>query len=159
MFQQRSSASSSPLRGIVGIIVAVVAIYLLIRITGFVFSLIWQAAPIIFIASLIIDHKVFTEYANSVFRLFKRNWLYGLGAAALSIFLFPLLALFLLGKALFRRKVRKVQEEMETRQNGELIEYEEIDSEIIDLDLPPAEPQTPPRTARRPDNRYDELFD
>lgn len=158
MFQQRSTNNQSPFGGVVGIIIALVAFYMLFKLASFVFSIIWSAAPIIFIASLFIDHKVFTEYVNTIYDLFKRNWIYGVVAGVLSITLFPLVSLFLLGKALFKRKIKKAQEEMDIRQNGELIEYEELDSEIIEEDLPPA--NFPPEPMRRPErgNNYDELF-
>lgn len=162
MFQQRPGNTSSPFGGIIGIIMAVVIFYLLFKLASFVFSIIWSAAPFIFLASLFIDHKVFTEYANTVYGLFKRNWVYGLVAGILSIALFPLVSLYLLGKALYRRNMKKAREEMETRRHGELIDYEEIDSEIIEMDLPPSDlPPEPMRRSNNPrqgDNKYDDLF-
>lgn len=158
MFQQQPS-NRSPFGGIFGIIVAIAAFYLLFKLAGFVFSILWSLAPVIFLASLIVDHKVFTGYANTVYDLFKRNWMVGLGAGVLSVVLFPLLAVYLLGMALFKRKVKKAQEEMDTRRNGELIDYEELDSDIIEMDLPPSE--TPPEPIRRQPprtNEYDDLF-
>ncbi len=149
--------SSSPFSGIVGILIAIVFFFVLFKITGMIFWLIWKVAPVVFIASLVIDHKVFTQYVNTVFALFKRNWLYGLGAGLLSVLLFPLVALYLLGMALFNKKVKKMQEEAHVREHGELIDYEEIDSEIMDLDLPEELPPPPP-PRKQGGTSYDEYF-
>lgn len=148
--------SSSPFGGIVGILVAIVVFYVLFKITGMIFWLIWKVAPAVFIASLLIDYRVFTQYVNTIYALFKRNWLYGLGAGLLSVALFPLVALYLLGMALFNKKIKKMQEEAHIRQHGELIDYEEIDSEIMDLDLPDELP--PPPARKRDGSSYDEYF-
>ncbi|PHI20661.1 hypothetical protein CEQ90_06310 [Lewinellaceae bacterium SD302] len=158
MFQQRQS-NGSPFSGIIGILFAVVVFYLLFKLASFVFSILWSLAPLIFLASLIIDHKVFTNYANSIYDLFKRNWMLGVGAGVFSIVLFPLVSVYLLGKALFKRKMNKAREEMVTRRDGELIDYEEIDSEIIDMDLPPPPPPAEPLRRDPPKgSKYDDLF-
>lgn len=157
MYQNRPP-SSSPFSGIVGILVAIVFFFLLFKITGMIFWLIWKAAPVVFVAALVIDYTVFTRYVNSVYSLFKRNWLYGLGAGLLSVGLFPLVALYLLGMALFNRKVKKVQEQAYNEKHGELIDYEEIDSEIMDLDLPDELPPPPSRRSPSNGNSYDEYF-
>lgn len=156
MYQNRPP-SSSPFSGIVGILVAIVFFFLLFKITSMIFWLIWKAAPLVFIAALVIDYTVFTRYVNMVYALFKRNWLYGLGAGLLSVGLFPLVALYLLGMALFNKKVKKAEEEAYSRKHGELIDYEEVDSEIMDLELPD-EPPPPARRSSSGDNSYDEYF-
>lgn len=159
MFQQRPENNASPFGGVVGIIIAVVVFYLLFKLASFVFSIIWWAAPFLFLASLVIDHKIFTEYVNSVYGLFKRNWMVGLAAGVLSVVLFPLVSVYLLGKALFKRKMKQAREDMETRRHGELIDYEEIDSEIIEMDLPPTDlPPEPMRRTNSDNNKYDDLF-
>ena len=162
MFQSsrpRSPFDRSPLGGIGSLIVGILVLVLLFKLAGFVFSLLKWIAPIMFIASLIIDHKVFLGYVNGIRRLFERNWVYGLVAGLLSIVAFPVVALYLLGMALFKKKVRDVRREQDERVNGKWTDYEEVPEEPLDLDIPyeelPPEPQ--PRT-RRDGNDYDELF-
>lgn len=156
-----SPPNRSPFGGIFGIVVAIVAFFLLFKIASIFFWLVWKAAPFVFLGSLFIDHKVFTGFANQIYALFKRNWVYGLVAGGLSIVLFPLVALYLLGMALFKRKVNQVRNEADIRRNGELIDYEEIDEEPMDLDIPYEElpaPPPPPAPTRRESNDYDDLF-
>lgn len=156
-----SQPNRSPFGGIVGIVIAIVAFFVLFKIASIFFWLVWKAAPFVFLASLFIDHKVFVGYANQIFSLFKKNWMYGVVAGGLSIVLFPLVALYLLGMAFFKQKVNKVRQEADIRKNGELIEYEEIDTEPMDLDIPYEElppPPPPPEPTRRSTNDYDDLF-
>ena len=77
MSTSRSPFERSPLSGIAGFVVALVVIYILFKIVGWFVSILYMVAPIIFIASLIIDHKVFLGYAKTLQRLFKRNWIMG----------------------------------------------------------------------------------
>lgn len=157
MFDQRQS-KSSPFTGVVGVLVAIVAFFMLFKIASFFFWLLWKVGPLLFIASLIIDHKVFTGYVNNIYSLFQRNWVYGLVAGAFSVVLFPLVALYLLGMALFKKKVGQAQEEAYNRRHGELIDYEEIDSEPMDLDIPEELPPPPSAARRQGGNTYDDYF-
>ena len=162
MAQSRSPFDRSPLGTVGSIIVALLFFFLLFKLLGFVFKLIWWAAPIIFIASLIIDHKVFLGYLKTVGDLFKRNWIFGLALGIASVALFPLLSVYLLGMALFKKKMNERRVEMDERVNGKWTDYEEVSTEPMDLDIPyeelPPAPEPQPRR-RQDDTKYDELFD
>ena len=167
-YQKRfSTGGGNPLGSITGIIMAVLFFLVLFYLTKIVFKILWFISPLLFIASLIIDHTVFLGYAKWLGGMVKRNPLVGIGGIVLSALLFPLTASFLFGKALFRKKVKDAQQEYEKQVHGELIEFEEIveeDDEFNDdaLRLPPMEKEpTPRRTTRtRPkdDNEYEDLF-
>ena len=162
MAQFRSPFERSPLGTFGSIAVALLFFYLLFKLLAFVFQLMWWAAPLILIASLVIDHKVFLGYLKMVGNLFQRNWIYGLAAGIASVVLFPLLSLYLLGMALFKKKVKERQVAMDERVNGKWTDYEEVSTEPMDLDIPYEElpPAPEPDLRRRQDGtRYDELFD
>ncbi len=79
----------------------------------------------------------------------------GVGAVLLTIFGFPIIAGFLFAKALLYRKVGQMKKEHENKQQGELIEYEEVEEEPFKpLELPRMEKE--PRKER---NDYEQLFD
>lgn len=162
MSTSRSPFDRNPLGGIGGFIVGLIFLYVLFKLAGWFFALLWWAAPIIFIASLIIDHKVFLGYAGSIKRLFQRNWIMGLVAGVLSLVLYPLVSTYLLGMALFKKKMKEKVAEADIRQNGEWADFEEVSTEPMDLDidyeeLPPA-PEPLARGAKK-DTSYDELFE
>lgn len=144
----------NPLNTIAAILVGIVIMVGLFYVARFIMRLLWIVAPILFIASLIIDHRVFLGYLRRVRDLFSRNIWFGLGAAALSVLLFPLLSLFLFGTALFRRRMKDAQREAQDRREGELIDFEEIDNDPLEL---PRQQQM--RTRRRDDTDYDRLFE
>jgi hypothetical protein len=165
MSTSRSPFDKSPFSGIVGLLVGVLIIYLLFNVVGWIVWLLYKVAWIIFIASLVIDHTVFLGYAKSIGRLFERNWMMGLAAGALSLFLYPFVFLYLLGMALFKKKIKEKVAEADVRQNGEWAEYEELPAEPMDLDidyeeLPPAPPEPLSRDGeKKKDTGYDELFE
>lgn len=161
MSQPRSPFERSPLGGIGGFIIGLIVLYVLFKLAGWLFSLLWWAAPIIFIASLIIDHKVFLGYVGSIKRLFQRNWIFGLVAGVLSIVLFPLAATYMLGMALFKKKLNERAAQMDEQVNGKWADFEDVTNEPMDLEIPyeelPPPPEPLPRNAK--DSEYDELFE
>jgi len=152
MSTPRSPFERSPFNGIVGLLVGILIIYLLFTGISWAVWLLYKVAWLLFIASLVIDHTVFLGYAKSIGKLFERNWMMGLAAGALSIFLYPFVFLYLLGMA-------------DVRRNGEWAEYEELPEEPMDLDidyeeLPPAPPEPLRRGGdKKKDTGYDELFE
>jgi len=107
MSTPRSPFERSPFNGIVGLLVGILIIYLLFTGISWAVWLLYKVAWLLFIASLVIDHTVFLGYAKSIGKLFERNWMMGLAAGALSIFLYPFVFLYLLGMALFKKKIKE----------------------------------------------------
>ncbi|MEM9929112.1 MAG: hypothetical protein AAF840_04800 [Bacteroidota bacterium] len=162
MSTSRSPFDRNPLGGIGGFLIGLVVLYLLFKLAGFVFNIIWAVAPILFIASLIIDHKVFLGYVGSLKRLFQRNWVMGLAAGVLSLVLYPLVSVYLLGMALFKKKLKEKAEEADVRRNGEWADFEEVPMDPMDLDIDYEELPPPPEPLRREekkDTKYDDLFE
>lgn len=162
MIKFRSPFERSPVGTVVSIVIALVFFYVLFELARFVLSLIWYAAPLIFIASLVIDYKVFVGFLGQLKRLFQRNWILGLAAGVASVVLFPLVALYLLGVALFKKKMSEKRQQMDEQVNGKWAEYEEVTPEPMDLDIPYEELPPPPEPQSRrtkSDTSYDELFD
>lgn len=163
--QFQVGGGGGPFSSVVGIIIGILFFLLVFYLTKIVFKILWFLAPLLFVASLIIDHTVFLSYVKWIGGMLKRNPLVGIGAIVLSGLLFPLTASFLFGKALFRKKMKDAQKEYETRTKGELIEFEEIVEEEDlrpedTLRLPPMEKEPRNRTSSsaRKGNEYDDLF-
>jgi len=144
--------SNSPFKGLMGIAVAIFFFIALFWFMQFLFNLLWMALPIIIIATAIIDYKVILNYFSWVGRLFRSNWLAGLLVGVLTMVGAPIVASFLLGKALLKKKVNKIHDEVKRRQDGEFVNYEEVESET--LELPQIEPQAPEEKG----DGYDDMF-
>lgn len=161
MARSRSPFDNNPLGGIAGFIVALVALFVLFKFLGFLYSMLWYAAPFMLIASLIIDASVFKGYINSIKGLFEKKWYFGLAALVLSVVVFPLTATYLLGMALFRKKLKERAAEVDEQVNGKWTEFEDVTEEPLDLDIPYEELPPAPEPQRRGNkgNEYDELFE
>ncbi|MFT5997817.1 MAG: hypothetical protein ACI81P_000262 [Neolewinella sp.] len=162
MSSSRSPFDRSPLGGIGGFVVGLILLYVLFKLAWWFFSLLWWAGPFIFIASIIIDRSVFMGYIGSIKRLFERNWMMGLVAGVLSLVLYPLVSTYLLGMALFKKKIKEKAAEADVQRNGEWADFEEVPGEPMDMDidyeeLPPA--PEPELRRRKDDTEYDELFE
>ncbi|MCB0580355.1 MAG: hypothetical protein KDD10_13720 [Phaeodactylibacter sp.] len=150
--------NNNPFSSITGILLVVLFLVALYFIARAIFTILYYLSPIMIVAALIIDYKVVLGYAKWLGGLLKDNLLLGIGAIVLSVLGFPVLSAFLLGKALFRRQVKKAREEPESGQIGEFIEYEELDDEHLELPRIEKEERKPDRP-RKTDNRYDEFFE
>ncbi len=162
-YRRNFETVTNPFNAIASVLVMVLLVLGLFYLAQFILKLLWWVAPIVFIASLIIDHRVFLNYAHWVGGLLRNRTLMGVAILILSLVGFPFLALYFLGKALFRRKVRQAQEESRVRREGELIDYEELDSEPLDLPSPRLRERPEEMRPRQDENRrrtdYDNLFD
>lgn len=149
---QFGGSSNSPFKGLIGIAVAIFFFIALFWFMQFLFNLLWMALPVIIIATAIIDYKVILNYFSWVGRLFRGNWLAGLLVGILTIVGAPIVASFLLGKALLKKKANKIHDEVKRRQEGEFVNYEELENET--LELPRIEMQVP----KEKESGYDDMF-
>jgi hypothetical protein len=148
---------SNPFSAFIGIAMLVLFLVALFYLARFVFTILYYLSPILIIAALIVNYKVVLGYAQWLIRLVRRNPLGGIGAMVLSILGFPLVAAFLLGKALIKKRLDEVQSEARRAHEGEYADFEEleIEDEIEIEELPQkAEPQREPRAS----NQYDDFF-
>ena len=142
----------NPFNSISTIIMIVVFLFALIYLVKGIFWILSFVAPLLLIATLIIDREVIFSYGRMILNLLKRNPLMGIGAAILTFLAFPVVAAFLFSKALFKRKINQIQEEMTTKREGEFADFEEMDSKPLEL------PQMEKRE-KEIRNNYENFFD
>lgn len=147
--------NNNPFSSITGILLIVLFLVALYFIARAIFTILYYLSPIMIIAALILDYRVVLGYGKWLAGLLKENPLLGIGAIALSVLGFPILSAFLLGKALFKKQVKKAQEGARQAHEGDYIEYEELDDEP--LELPRVEKEEKKQEQRG--NRYDEFFE
>ena len=115
-------------------------------------------APILLIATLIIDHKVILDYGKFIFKLLKDNPLVGILGVLLTVVGFPVVSGFLFFKALARRTINSKLEAIKKERQGEYAEYEEIVEDVEFLELPQVE-----KVERNPSsnkgNEYEDFFE
>lgn len=137
-------------------VLILVGIYYLIKGAFFVLGII---APILLIATLIMDHTVVTDYIKMLFTLVKKNPVMGTLAILMTIIGSPFVAGFLFAKVLMKRSLKKFVEQRGGNINptkNEYSEYEEIVENDEDfLVLPEIEK---PKAIKKEKNDYEDLF-
>lgn len=137
MMTYRRKVDVNPFNSITSILFLVLAFVALYWLATSIFKILTVAAPFMLVGALIINHKVVLSYGKWLIDLLKRKPLMGVGGILLTFFGFPIISGFLLAKALLYRKVDKMKEEYDVKQNGEFVSYEEVEEEPkIRLELP-----------------------
>lgn len=162
--------SKDPITSIGALLIMVAFMIGLFIVARFVFRILAFLSPALLIAALILDYRTVVGYGRWLVNLLRRNLLMGVGAILLTVVGFPLVAAFLAGKALLMRNTRAAKKDRETRLEGEFVEFEEIDDEIVELprlreksrpesrERPPADRTSEPRKADD-EAKYDRFFD
>ncbi|MEL7120072.1 MAG: hypothetical protein AAFO07_11545 [Bacteroidota bacterium] len=118
---------------IVGVLALILGLFALFFIARFIYTILWYLSPVFLIGALIVDRKGVINYGKWIVNAFKKDTIYGVVVSILSIFGFPIVTGFLFGKALLSKRIKKMHDDIEKREKGELIEYEEIDNEPLKL--------------------------
>ncbi len=144
--------------GILGFVFLVMLFVGLFFLAKGIFTLLAWISPVLIVGALLINYKTIINYFRFILSLLQRNPLTGIIAIVLSVIGFPILSGVLFGKAILDRKVKKLVEAHQARQQGEYVEYEEVvpQKKETTLDLPPLEKEAPAPKGK--DNRYEDLF-
>lgn len=125
---QQKSYKINPLTSI--IILLLVGLFLYLMFKG-LYQFAYWALPVLVIATLIIDYKVYINHGKKTINRFREEFLWGLVRLVLDITFFPLLILWLFGKAvvkkLISRKLKNHPVFQESAKEGEFIPYEEVE--------------------------------
>jgi len=128
--------------GIMGTIIGVATLALFVFVIYFVLKgfiwFIFAGAWFFLLVAGILDYKVILNFGKRLIDLFKRNPLFGIGATALSVVLYPFLFFILMMRAIGSKFVKRIGFEMPGQSQGNqesevFVEYEEIEEEILDL--------------------------
>jgi preprotein translocase subunit SecF len=142
--------NSNPLMSILIAVLVLVALFILAR---FIFRILYILSPLFIIAAAIIDHRVIVNYAKWIGKLFKNNLPMGIVASILTVIGFPLVSVYLAGSAYFSKRLKEAKKEHERQTEGEVVDFEELDSEPLELrELDTEEEQ------KNNNNEYEELF-
>ncbi len=140
---------------------SIIALVLFCLLTYFIIKGLWSfaswAMPVLAIATLLIDYTVYVKYGNFLINNFKKHPITGIAWILLTLAGFPLVILFLFGKSLVTRfvkkKIKEAKMEHERRPENQYLDYEEVrDEEPTIIELPPI------KEKRKEDNHYDDFF-
>lgn len=123
---------SNPGGWLIGFAIFAALLYGTFKLTQWVFSLLYSLAPVLLIAALILDAQVYKELWQSLVRLFRQSIAGGIVVAILGVPLFPVVSLYLFVKALMRRQNKARKEEIRRVKEGDLVDFEELESEPLE---------------------------
>lgn len=162
------------------IIFGILALVLLWFVLKGLYTLLYWAAPVLFLLALVINWRAVADTGQEFWRLLKSNPLGAVILGAICIMAFPLLALYLFLRALSYNRFQEIRSQFgdSLRQESQeemmdFTDYEEIESHPKmphptaeePTDIPPAsepEPVPPsPKTPeqKKPGNPYDQMFE
>ncbi len=164
--QSSNQQSGNPLGNLKFIAFGIIALIVLFYAAKIAFNIIYWIAPILLIATLVIDHKVFISYGKWILNLFKANPLYGIGAGVLTAVAYPVVSIALFLKALLNKKLKEVKGQFEKKKEAEYVEYEELPTEPVAkqrpqkaeerIELPPIKEKI--KQTKSSKNEYEDLF-
>ena len=156
-----NSQSSGGFNSGTSLIIGLLFLFGLFFIARFIFNILYYVAPVFLIITLFMDYKVVLNYGKWIWSMMGKNPLLGVGLIILTIIGFPVVSLFLFGKAMLKKKLKNVQQQFEQKREGEFVDYEEIVPEKDGwIELPPAPlPPQKQKQTRNNKNEYEDLFD
>lgn len=150
-YRKSASFSIDSILGILLLIAILVGIFFVMQV---VFKVMMAIAPVLGIAAFFIERSVVTNYFKWIWETLKSNRLLGIGAIVFTVVGYMIVLPFLFVKALTKKKLKAARQQYEKEQQGELVDYEELDT------TPTNKPTELPRVERQPRNsEYDKLFD
>lgn len=159
--------SNNPFGSIMSLLIFVgILVFLFFVVTSFV-KLLYLVAPVLLIATLLINYRVVADYVTGVMETFRTDILFGVVKVLFSFFCYPFVIGWLFAKAMFYRKVNTLKKDMEQQMgqmnssegNTQYAEYEELSSDL-DINTKPEKPiildLPKPKDKTRDD--FDQLF-
>jgi len=159
-FKVGGGKGASPLGGFGPIIALVLFFVMLFFVAKGVFWLLSWVAPILLLATIVIDYKVIVDYGKFLLKLLKENPIVGIIGAILTVVGFPVVSGFLFLKAIARKSIKAKMGQFKQEKEEEFVEFEEVVDEEDFLELP--EMQKASRSKPKGDpasNEYEDLFD
>jgi len=150
--QQRQGSFNLRLNGIMGLITVIMFFILLFFIARGIFTILAWAAPVLIIAALLINYRTVLGYIRFLWDQLRRRPLMGILGILLTVLGFPIVCGFLFGKSILDRRLSSFRKEIELRQHGELVDYEDVteDTDVLELETPKEAPKSK--------NTYDDFF-
>lgn len=98
---------------------------------GAMLRLLYFIGPVLLLLAVVLDYKAVLGYLGVLGLRIKQRPIEGILVLGLNILVYPLVAVYLLGQILIRRRLSAYEQDMRRGAEGELTDYEELDSRPI----------------------------
>lgn len=165
---------NNPFGSIINLLIFVGILLAMYFLIGGVFKLLYLIAPVLLIATLIINYRIVADYAIGVFETFRTDILWGVVKVAFTVLCYPLVIGWLFAKSLIYRKVDKMKQNFEAQMNAanpnlgakpasstDFADFEELSSEMLNNN--PTKKEEPiiielPKPKEKREGDYDQFF-
>lgn len=120
---------TSNVHPVIILVVLGVFLFIFLRVLRGLIALLALLTPVILIAAAIINYRVLFGYGKWLLATLKSNPIFGILSLVFTVVAFPLVATYLLLKAINTRTDHKPNK----RISGEYIKYEEVEEDFLDL--------------------------
>jgi len=160
-FNVGGGRGGNPLGGFAPLIALVLFFVALFFLAKGVFWLLSWVAPILLLATAVIDYNVIVDYIKFLFKLLKENPIVGIIGIVLSVVGFPIVSGFLFLKAIARRGINAKMEDIKKQKEEEFVPYEEVTDEEDFLELPEIQKAPSAKGGHKGNDtsEYEDLFD
>lgn len=146
----------------VGILVLALFLFASFWLVKGVWYLLSFVAPVLLVVTLIINHKVVTNFLKGLWDGIRRDPVAGLLKVALTAIFHPFVMGYLFVKAVAGRSIDKARQRYTDTQQGTLTDYEELETQPgndnFDIQVPKVIDTPSPKAQPKPQNPYENLF-
>ena len=171
------NSPKNPFSSIINLLIFLGVLVLMYLFVGGLFKLLYWVAPVLLIATLVINYRIVADYAIDVFETFRTDILWGVVKVAFTILCYPFVIGWLFAKSLIYRKVDKMKQDFDAQINAantnfgakpsvsadfaDFADFEELSSEMLDKNK--AKKQEPiiielPKPKDKQQDDYDQFF-
>lgn len=153
---QMGGSPKSPFGSIINLLIFFGVLVLMYIFIGGLFKLLYLAAPVLLVATLVINYRIVADYAIDVFETFRTDVLWGVVKVAFTVLCYPFVIGWLFAKSLIYRKVDKMKQnfdaQMQATNNNmganfgknasnttDFADFEELSSELLNKNRPQKE--------------------
>lgn len=116
-----------------GLVLMVVVLILLFFLVTSLFKILYYLSPLLLVLTLIFDYNVVIKYGKMIVRFFRKNWLFGVLLAILTVLAFPIVTGGLFVNAFMNWRLKRAKKKyggnIETNQDN-YSDYEIVDEEL-----------------------------
>lgn len=143
----------NPFANLTGILLMILLMVGIFYVARGIFWLLAEAAIFLLAGAIIIHYPTILGFFKWLWNTWRKSLVQGLLFTALTVLLYPVICAFLFFRAILNRKVASLESALKKEQQGEFVDFEELES-AINHRKKKAQP-----SESYPADRYNDLFE
>lgn len=143
----------NPFANLTGILLMILLMIGIFYVAKGIFWLLAKSAIFLLAGAIIIHYPTIIGFFKWLWNTWKQSLIQGLFFTALTVLLYPVICAFLFFRAILNRKVARLESAIKKEQQGEFVDFEELESAINNRKKKVQPSETFPA------DRYNDLFE